>query len=55
MPDVELNETERTYILHALAKQEYALRRYIEIKGHEEHVEQELHLLRGITEKLAQP
>jgi hypothetical protein len=54
MSHVELTTEEITYILGALAKQQYALARYTEMKGAEEPVLRELTLLNKIVEKLSQ-
>jgi hypothetical protein len=51
---ITLTAEEITYILKTLAKQQYALERYTEMKGAEDRVMQELALLRGIVKKLCQ-
>jgi hypothetical protein len=53
MSQVQFTDAETAYILKALAKQQYALERYTEMKGPEELVLQELALLQGIVAKLA--
>ena len=52
MPSIALTPEEATYILNALAKQQYALERYTAMQGVEERVAQELALLKQIVEKL---
>ena len=52
MPSIALTPEEATYILNALAKQQYALERYTAMQGVEERVAQECALLKQIVEKL---
>ena len=54
MPQVQLTAAEIAYVLKALAKQQYGLERYTEMKGPEEMVLQELTLLKGIVAKLSE-
>ncbi len=53
MKSVPLTDEEITYLLALLAKQRFALARYLAMKGSEEKAEQELVLVCALSEKLA--
>ncbi len=53
MKSVSLTMEEIAYLLELLAKQRFALERYLAMKGSEERAQQELAFVRSLMEKLA--